>query len=44
MSSIIDNYSRENTLIMDTTITQVGALQSEFVKPAGQSWLARFIK
>ena len=34
----------ENTLIMDTTITQVGALQSEFVKPAGQSWLARFIK
>ena len=34
----------ENTLIMDTTITQVGALQSEFVKEAGQSWLARFIK
>lgn len=34
----------ENTLIMDTTITQVGALQSEFVKEAGQSWLARFMK
>lgn len=34
----------ENTLIIDTTITQLRALQSEFVKEAGQSWLARFIK
>ena len=34
----------EHTLIMDTTITKVSALQSEFVKGAGQSWLARFMK
>ena len=34
----------DHTLIMDTTITQLGALQSEFVKVAGQSWLAKFIK
>lgn len=34
----------ENSIIYDTTITQLGALQTQFVKKAGDSWLARFIK
>jgi len=31
------------TKIVDTTLTQLGALRTEFIKEAGKSWLGRFI-
>ena len=33
----------QQTKIFDTTLTQLGALRSEFIKEAGKSWLGRFL-
>ncbi|MFM9943752.1 MAG: ABC transporter ATPase [Bacteroidia bacterium] len=34
----------ESTKIFDTTITQLGLFQSEFIKEVGKTWLAKFFK
>ena len=41
---IADGEISMNTLIYDSTLTQLGKLQSEFIKEAGQSWLVKYIK
>jgi hypothetical protein len=33
----------QQTKIFDATLTQLGALRTEFIKEAGNSWLGRFI-
>jgi len=38
------NEISKSTQIFDTTITQLGVFENEFVKEAGKSWLTRFMK
>ncbi len=42
-SKITSGEISENTEIYDTTLTQLGLFQTEFIKEAGQSWLSKFI-